>query len=258
MARHKNQLAARGPSSDDEFWIKLNGLTMPTLSYHCNGGTRLRTFDFYEFAGIVAPGTVVVTGVAVLHPPLKQVVGDQNLSLGEFGIFVVLAYVAGHLVQAVGNLVEWGWWKLWGGWPSDWIGRREGDLLNQAQFERLEAAIDSQLHLSVTTLGPEMTRKKWHPVVRQAYAAVAAFGSVSRVDAFNGNYSLCRGIASALMVVFLLSLFREIGQHWPERVALLVASGLAITRMHRFGVHYARELFVQFLTLDAGKRETSV
>ncbi|MCG3126043.1 MAG: hypothetical protein CHACPFDD_00871 [Phycisphaerae bacterium] len=216
----------------------------------------MRTFDFYEFAGIIAPGAVVITGVAVIHPPLKQLVGDQGLSLGEFGIFVVLAYVAGHLVQAVGNLLEWCWWKLCGGWPSDWVGRRKGDLLNRAQLERLESVIEAQLHLPGMAPCSEMTRKKWHPVVRQAYAAVAAAGRAGRIESFNGNYGLCRGIAAAFVVVFTLSLFQDIGQHWPERIALLVALGLALARMHRFGVHYARELFVQCLTLDARKEES--
>lgn len=211
----------------------------------------MRTFDFYEFAGIIAPGAIIVTGLMVIHPPLKQLVGEQGLSLGEFGIFVVLAYVAGHLVQAVGNLLEWGWWAAWGGWPSHWVGRRKGDLLNRAQLERLESVIESQLGLPGMTPGAEMTHKKWHPVVRQAYAAVATAGRAGRIESFNGNYGLCRGIAAAFLVVFALSLFRDIGQHWPERIALLVATGLALARMHRFGVHYARELFVQFLQLQS-------
>lgn len=217
----------------------------------------MRTFDFYEFAGIIAPGAVVVTGLAVLHPPLKQLVGDQGLSLGEFGIFIVLAYVAGHLVQAVGNLLEWAWWKLWGGWPSDWVGRRKGDLLNRAQLDRLESLVEAQLGLVGMKPDSDMTHKKWHPVVRQAYAAVAGAGRAGRIETFNGNYGLCRGIASAFLAVFVLSLFQEIDQHWLERIALLVATGLSLARMHRFGVHYARELFVQFLQLHsmAGSRD---
>lgn len=210
----------------------------------------MRTFDFYEFAGIIAPGAVLMTGLAVLHPPLKQLVGEQGFSLGDFGIFVVMAYVAGHLVQAVGNLVEWGWWKLWSGWPSDWVGRRKRELLNRAQSDRLESMIERKLHLSGMTPGSEMTHRKWHPVVRQAHAAVAAAGRAARLETFNGNYGLCRGIASAFLLVFVLSLFHEIDRHWPERIALVVAAGLALARMHRFGVHYARELFVQFLQLS--------
>jgi len=101
-----------------------------------------------------------------------------------------------------------------------------------------------------------MTHKTWHPVVRQAHAAISAAGRAGRVETFNGNYGLCRGIASAMLVIFVLSLFREIDQCWPERIALLVAAGLALARMHRFGVHYARELFVQLLTLAPGKQET--
>lgn len=213
----------------------------------------MRTFDFYEFAGIIAPGAVTMAGLAVLHPPLKQFGGEQGLSLGEFGIFVVLAYVAGHLVQAVGNLLECGWWAAWGGWPSDWVGRRKGDLLNRAQLDRLESVIESQLGLPGMAPGSEMTHKKWHPVVRQAYAAVAAAGHAGRIESFNGNYGLCRGIAAAFLVVFAFSLFRDIGQHWPERIALLVATGFGLARMHRFGVHYARELFAQLMQLQSAK-----
>ncbi len=66
----------------------------------------MRPFDFYEFAGVIAPGAVVLYVLWLILPDVAPFLTTRELSIGSLGLFVILAYVAGHLVQAVGNGLE--------------------------------------------------------------------------------------------------------------------------------------------------------
>ena len=48
--------------------------------------------------------------------------------------------------------------------------------------------------------------------------------------------------------------------YWQIAFIILVSAGVALYRMHRFGVRYARELFVQFLQLpsDSGSAAATI
>jgi hypothetical protein len=62
--------------------------------------------NFYDFAGVLAPVAVAVYGLARTYPELGQFVRDEKISFGELGLLLILAYVAGHLLQSLGNLIE--------------------------------------------------------------------------------------------------------------------------------------------------------
>lgn len=207
----------------------------------------MRQFDFYEFVGVIVPGAVFLTGVALAWPdgsPLERI-GD--LSIGGLGLGVILAYAAGHLVQAVGNMVEKAWWWAWGGMPSDWPRSGSHTLIGPHQVSQLEERVRTLLHQPDFKLS-STGRRDWYSIVRQVYAAVAGNGRSSRVDVFNGNYGLCRGLAASF-----LALIPSVALiHWPGSgvvAGLAIAAGIAIYRMHRFGVHYGREVMVQFLSI---------
>jgi hypothetical protein len=38
----------------------------------------------------------------------------DGIPRGELGLFNIIAYAAGQLVQAVGNYIKWAWWKCQG------------------------------------------------------------------------------------------------------------------------------------------------
>ena len=71
----------------------------------------MRKLDFYEFTGVIAPGIILVLGVSWLYPEMRLFFWNQNITLGEFGLLLILAYVVGHLVQSLGNLLERFWWN---------------------------------------------------------------------------------------------------------------------------------------------------
>lgn len=200
-----------------------------------------RDFGFYEYAGIIIPGAVLILGALWLWPEAGGLAERQAASLGEFGVLVILAYAAGQLVQGVGNGIEWAMWKAVGGMPSQQI--LCGKLLSAQQHKRLQEV------LVRTDACPDgassLPRAELLAIVREVYSVVAAAGKATRIDSFSGTYSLLRGLAAALLVLLVAAAL--LGKGLTTVVALVVLFGLALQRMHRFGRYYALELFVQYL-----------
>ena len=212
-------------------------------------GLQMRQFDFYEFAGVIAPGVVILLAAGLIWPDYLGSVQKLDVTLGGFGLALVLAYVAGHLLQGIGNMFEWAWWKLNGGWPSDWPRHGKGNLLSELQLAKLQERLRSDLGFSDITFGPSLSAKAWHPIFRQVYATVRAAGRDDRAHTFNGNYGMFRGIVSAALVATVGILIARGWTAWPLATVFLVAAALAVFRMHRFAIHYARETLVQFISL---------
>ena len=210
----------------------------------------MRKFDFYEFAGVIAPGVVVLLAAGLIWPDYLGSIQKLDVTLGGFGLALLIAYVAGHLLQGVGNLFESLWWNVMGGWPSDWPRTGKGDLLSAAQVVKLQDRIREYLCYADFAFGPDLTAKEWHPVFRQMYAAVRAAGRDDRAHTFNGNYGMFRGIVAAAIVAIAAFLIARGWEAWPLCVAFAAVALLATLRMHRFAKHYAREVLVQFLQLD--------
>jgi hypothetical protein len=203
-----------------------------------------RTFDFYEYAGIIIPGAVVVMALIWLFPESRALFSKEGVTLGELGLFVIIAYAAGQLVQAVGNGLEWVWWKCWGGWPSGRV--LCGKYLSTDQHRRLLEALRPALGDADPC---KMQQPERLAIVREVYSEVVAASKASRVDTFSGSYGLMRGLAAAFVITFALAIVTSKGI-----IALYVLGVLfllAIYRMHRYGWHYATELFTQFLASRA-------
>jgi len=209
----------------------------------------MKQFDFYEFTGVLVPGAVVLLGVGAVYPQLRT--AWPNLTVGDLGFFAILAYIAGHLTQAIGNELERGWWRLWGGMPSDWLRSRKRPLLAPDQLEVLPSALNAQLGLPAPVDIGSLTSAAWFAITRQVYAAIAAARRSDRADVFNGNYGMFRGLATGLLVVAAVVVARHALAQWGVLIGLVIATALATSRMQRFAKYYASEVFVQFLQLSA-------
>ena len=208
----------------------------------------MRKFDFYEFTGILTPGTLLLVGLMYLWPGIVAPNDLDKISVGGLGVFTLLAYVAGHLVQAVGNWIEKGWWGIARGMPTDWIRSGNVALLAPAQIEKLKVDLSKRLGLTLPEKLSELSSNAWIGITRQVYAAVAAAKQSSRVDTFNGNYGLHRGLLAATAVLLIVSPSSTTAT-MSSTLVLFVVGAVAATRMHLCGKHYGRELFVQFLQL---------
>jgi hypothetical protein len=205
---------------------------------------------FYEQVGIVIPGSVFVFGLLFFFSALQTVLTKDGVSLGDFGIFLLLSYAAGHLIAAVGNVGERLFWWFFGGMPTDWITRTSTTLLSSSQVDLVEKKVQTRLGIADKVRG--LDPKVWWPISRQMYADVAKNGKPDRIDTFNGMYGLNRGLASA---TFSLGCIAAVQGKCSVALGLFVLTAVYDYRAYRFGVNYGRELYLQFLVLDdkAGK-----
>ena len=203
-----------------------------------------RTFDFYEYAGFIIPGAVLTLGLLLFFPESRALFSKNGITFGELGLFVVVAYAAGQLIQGVGNFVEWLWWKPWGGMPSNRM--LAGHYLSAEQYKRLIEALKRD-----PRLGRDLTmsdKAEYGEIVREVYAIVSGVGKAARVDTFNGNYGLLRGLAAAFGALVIVAFV--LGKELYVVAVLAILLLFAVQRMHRFAVHYATELFTQYLLLS--------
>ncbi len=91
-------------------------------------------------------------------------------------------------------------------------------------------------------------KRDWFPITRQIYAKVNAAGQSDRADTFNRNYGLMRGVTASFFTLAVVVVAADY-QDWKAALIVAVLGVVALARMHRFGKHYAREVFVQYLEL---------
>jgi len=204
-----------------------------------------KPFDPYEYIGVIVPGAVVAVGLFIQWPHAKEAVLSKDFSLGSFGVFLICAFVLGHLVQAVGNLVEAVVFLPLGGLPTDAVRSERQHLISADQRSRLSEIV-SKVRGTETSLA-DIDKKAWYSITREIYATVAAAGMSGRIDAFNRTYGLLRGIAAALIVVFIWFAATHQAPQYLYATGALIA--MALYRMIRFARTYARELFVQYLAI---------
>jgi len=232
----------------------------------------MKKIDFYGFVGMIAPGGLLIFGLSYFFPGIGILLQGKEISFGDLGLFVILAYVVGHIAQCIGDFIETFWCWATSGQPSDyarigkepfapeWLMRRlpikvkhfceltfEKTFLSPQQLQKLSAKVREALKINCPDNLSKLSSIEWFYITRQAYATVKRVGLAGRIDIFNGCYGLMRGIVASLIILFLAAVLYSNPLH-PQLLEILgIAICLALLRMHRFGIHYARELFVQFL-----------
>ncbi len=202
-------------------------------------------FNAYEYVGVIAPGSIIMFGATLIYPDLKELISGEGVTIGGLGIFIILAYIVGHLLQGVGNFFEKIFWCCFGGMPTQWVLKPKQPLLAAIQVTRLFEGVKQQYpEFDPARISP----KDWFSITREMYARVKAANHSERIDSFNRTYGLLRGIAVALMFAAALAAFLY-PLKWKAYTLIGIAAGLAIYRMYLFGTHYGRELFISFLNV---------
>jgi hypothetical protein len=219
-----------------------------------------RRFEPYDYAGFIAPGAAFLLGLFYLTfdywPGLWGFIKQHpdSISLGGLGMFVVLAYATGHVLEGCAIPIDWLMWQLYGGRPTYWIISGHTLLTDEQRTKLLNAANNRfDLHLEPNSFGGTVGKKKWDAVVRQIRAAVVANGRSGLVDKLHGNYGLTRGLAAASIILLIMAVVIGIAKgckfDWPAMIVFFVSLNASLVRMwqsHRF---HAMELYVEFLNL---------
>lgn len=205
--------------------------------------------SFYEQVGIVIPGALFLFGMLLLFPQVKSAIADNGITVGGLGVFVLIAYAAGHAVAAVANVLEKIFWLPFGGMPSNRIIQASPRLVTTEQREAIRLRFQEQFKIEV----PEwhkLDRKRWEPLFGQLYRDVLQ-RNPGRVQTFNGNYGLNRGLAAALLCLIPNVLLAAPSHQGSIVGGVLVLAAVYGYRMFRFGVHFAREVFFGFISTNA-------
>lgn len=212
----------------------------------------MKEFNFYEFVGFLVPGGVLVSGSLLIIPGSNKFLEANGITFGEFGLLLIVAYAMGHLVQSIGNAIEWVWWKILGGMPTDWVRNGKHALISEVQINKLKDKLRADCELDLPQDLKQLSAKNWYSVVRQIHATIDREGIGDRVATFNGNYAINRGVAAALLALIVIGFLLGDGLKSQVYTTIVILFGCSLMRMHRFGVHYARELMVKFLASKGG------
>lgn len=207
----------------------------------------MKQFSLYDILGVLAPGAVLTIGIIALYPDAFKALPNKEFTLGDLGVVVLVSYVMGNLVAALGNLLEIPYWKIKGGQHSD-LARLEGaGVITTRQL----VAVEGRLRRASMIEGDErvsgLSKAEWRGITRQIYAFLDAHKLTQRVDVFNAQYGMNRGIAAGFLALAALTIIHSGFVLWRVQMILLICTALAAYRMHRFSRHYAAELFRQYI-----------
>ncbi len=196
-----------------------------------------KEFSFYEFVGILVPSVIFLfaTNLIISNVYQKQVFDFSKI--GESFVFIIIAYGFGHLLQALGNFFESLFWGVFKGMPTKWLTNK--NLFGKNLFDStLNSKIEAKVKLKFGEGIEDYGRITNNILIQKNLNA--------RIEIFNGNYSLFRGLAvSFLLISIMCSIYFDYTIVSPFIIFFL----LAVWRMHRFALYYAKEVFMTFYNL---------
>jgi len=195
-----------------------------------------KDFSLYEFAGILIPSVTLLffSEVIIEHSFDLKIIDFSKL--GESIIFLLIAYGIGHILHGLGNFLELLLWKLLGGMPTSWLTKKSRfgqRLLDDFETKKIVEKIYS-----------EMGEAEEKDYGRLIYTKLFSKGLTSRIDIFNANYSLFRGLTVAFILIGFLS---SSLLYWKYSLIPFVIAVLSLARMIRFAKLYAQETYRTYL-----------
>jgi hypothetical protein len=179
------------------------------------------SFDLYDYTGYIVPGAVLLLGLAIFFPWIRDQFGSPKLGLGEIGVFIIIAFILGHLLHGLGHVtIERVMHDACLVFHTDKVVDGTLDFPSVKDRERLikkiEYIFNEQIPGSPTppsakascaaTLLP-VDKEDWKALVQRMYVAVSAAKRNDRVDIFNRIYGLHLGLATAFGLILVMYVF---------------------------------------------------
>jgi hypothetical protein len=213
-------------------------------------------FDFYQFIGIIAPGSLLLVMAAAMFDETQATALLAPENFGSLAIHLILAYIVGQLLQVVGNIIETTYWWAWGGLPTMWPITRP----QRRDFPKAVEVVCGAAGQGRPKGNSKDAVKDWKRLLAQVRTSIYVSKRASRLEVFNAKYGLMRGVLAAVFVAAIVMAFRY---RPPEAYyvygSLLLIAVLAAWRMHRFSLNYALEFFANAAELAriGGKENAS-
>ncbi len=194
----------------------------------------MEKLNIYEYVAVIVPGVVFLFGLGVMLPEsliVHRVMMPQDM--GTAAVHLFLAFALGHMLQVLGQHLHGYYWSDFGGFPTDWpFSRRHHELSPAFQ----QVVLESSGQREVADL------YEWRRAVATVRSLVTTEGFARRLETFHANYGMFRStvVAGVLLLLTTPWCTREV---WTVCPVILAGVLVSLLGMHRFGVHYARELF---------------
>jgi hypothetical protein len=243
----------------------------------------LDKFNFYDLLGYLIPGAIVTlalywVGTSGLGLPLPPINGDLASSF----VFLGVSYLAGHLVQAIGESWESKLCDRDGGRLSErlllaesanhWVEKRG---FSTEFRQRIIAHAAAVFHMSAEAPSDPVEAKAWRQeLFNECYALVVQENAAQHTEIFLAINGLSRGVYMASGIGLLASLFIAIkqqlfwdlgqgkvphpgGGQWPADLQLfwlgllgvaasLVTGWLARKIFMRYRAYFAESVYYSF------------
>lgn len=153
----------------------------------------IERFNFYDVYGYFIPGALLI---AVLWFPYALVTGVPSADLAEAAVWIVAAYVAGHVLQIVASKILTSSKRAGDRYraPSDLLLNPATSTFSNDFREKVAAKIKASFDLDVSV---EKNRGLAFFLCRNR---VIGSKTASYVEQFEGMYALMRGISAAAAV----------------------------------------------------------
>lgn len=205
----------------------------------------MRNFDFYEFVALIVPGLCFCSFVVYIYHPELMTSGSVQLA----GLLLPLGYAIGHLLHGLGNIFER---------ASSLFSRQSSGAcvvtLGCRDFpNNLKQKFSENLARCLDITDPNIPEKDRDKVFAQMIMYVGLHSLGGRVNIFNANYSLFRGLLSACFACAALVLIcqNRLAANLTFWFWLIMLALISFLRMRRFSRYYAREVLFVFCSMKA-------
>lgn len=203
-------------------------------------------FDPYDYIGVILPGSAVLFAAMVAEPEFRGLFGKGGLDVAGLGLFLIMSFVTGHIVQSFGNLIEYALKRVPGGNPADTLLSKMQEIIAPEQRAKLAEKLKADTGAELDG----MDSASWVAIRRQMYASLPKGTARERLESFNRTYGMLRGMSAALLIIAAAIMVLR-PSAWAFAAVAAACSAAMAVRMVRFSATYMRELTVQYLL--AGK-----
>lgn len=241
----------------------------------------MSSFNSYEYAGYIIPGAILLLGLILLFPLLRERfvnIGDdkQKFGFSELGIFLMIAFALGHALHASGHFFDqWHPKSCTGGiyGTNVVVYDRNQSVLSAKEMDELSKKVEAKydVRMSGLNLRDPKDLLVWCNATFKMIDDVYVAKRNGLLDTYLRDYGLYLGLAAAFTILVLAFfailvlprirpswLMKDDAQGYPILrwalagellMFLFVGAFISFYRFFYFAWLYVGELYLQFISI---------